>query len=171
MKVKINGMVRKTEYSAREPQYQEIIKSVFQHYDIQGNITGASHNGGTKYSVYLSGKPTVSPVDLTDVKTDPLANDLIAFKFNLESKTIRVKVYYVGNTNNVEFDRPIVGTGVYIGEDIFTVYYLTDGEVTTENVANRMIQQGFLATTFYADGTHSNESVYDKHIHKESKCH
>jgi hypothetical protein len=158
--VKTNNIERKAEYLNAEPQYQENLDTVLQHFDIQGNITGVSHDGGTKYGIYLSGKPTVSPVDLAGIETDPLTNNLVSFKIDLSDNSIKAKVYYIGNINNVEFDKPIAGTGVYVGEDTFTVYYPTDGELPTGNIQGTLTQEGFSATTFYADGTNSDESVY-----------
>lgn len=158
--VKTNKIERKAEYFSEEPQYQDSLGTVLQHFDIQGNITGVSHDGGTKYGVYCSGIPTVSPVDLTGIETDPLTNDLVSFKIDLSDSSIKAKVYYIGNINNVEFDKPIAGTGVYVGEDTFTIYYPTDGELPTGDVQSTLTQEGFSATTFYADGTASDESVY-----------
>ena len=158
--VKTNNIERKAEYLNAEPQYQENLDTVLQHFDIQGNITGVSHDGDTKYGIYLSGKPTVSPVDLAGIETDPLTNNLVSFKIDLSDNSIKAKVYYIGNINNVEFDKPIAGTGVYVGEDTFTVYYPTDGELPTGNIQGTLTQEGFSATTFYADGTNSDESVY-----------
>ncbi len=160
IKVKTNNVERKNEFHQNEPQFQEKLDVVLKHFDIQGNITGISHDGGSKYGVYCTGKPAVSPVDLTGVKTDSLANDLVSFKIDLDDNSIRAKVYYVGNIKDVDFDAPIVGTGVYIGENSFTVYYPVDGVAPTDSVLARMTMNGFAGTTFYADGTTSDESVY-----------
>jgi hypothetical protein len=162
IKVKTNNIYRKSEYMQSEIEFQTHLDTILEHFDIQGNITGMSYDGGTKYGVYCSGIPDVSPVDFTGVETDSLVNDLFSFKIDLADNSIITKVYYVGNNNNVTLDngRPVAGTGIYIGEDSFTVYYPTEGDIPTENISDIMTQDGFSATTFYADGTSSDESVY-----------
>lgn len=160
MNVYINHKLRKSEYINGVGDGVITLNTILQHFDIQGSITGLSYDGGTKYGVYLSGKPTVSPVDLNGIETDPLANNLVSLKIDLEDNSIKAKVYYIGNINNIEFDKPIAGTGVYVGEDTFTVYYPTVGELPTGDIQGTLTQQGFSATTFYADGTTSDESIY-----------
>jgi hypothetical protein len=162
IKVTVNNIERKREYQGSEDAYQEHLDAVFEHFDIQGNITGVSHDSGTKYGVFVAGMPTVSPVDLSGIETDPLTNNLVSFKIDLADNSIRAKVYYVGNPNNITLDngRPVAGTGTYVGEDSFTVYYPTEGDIPTENIQANMTQDGFSATTFYADGTNSDESIY-----------
>ena len=160
IKVTANNKTRKFEYIANTEEADRLLSTVLSEIDIQGNITGISHDGGTKYGVYCSGTPTVSPVDLTGIETDPLANDLVSFKIDLADNSIKAKAYYIGNINNVEFEKPVAGTGVYVGEDTFTVYYPTDGEIPAGDIQNTLTQKGFSATTFYADGTTSDESVY-----------
>ena len=160
IEVKTNNKIRKREYMNAEAQYRENLNVVLKHFDIQGKIYGVSHDGGTEYGIYLSGKPTVSPVDLSGVETDPLTNDLISFKIDLADNSIRTKVYYIGNIKGVEFNKPIAGTGVYLDSDDFTIYYKKDGELPADNIQSTLTQDGFLATTFYSDGTTSDESVY-----------
>jgi len=158
--VKTKNLERKSEYHADDAKFQEKLDIVLSYFDIQGSITGISHDGGTKYGVYCAGIPTVSPIDLAGITTDPLTNDLVSFKIDLVDNSVKAKVYYIGNINNVEFDKPIAGTGVYVGEDTFTVYYPTNGELPTGDIQGTLTQQGFSATTFYADGTTSDESIY-----------
>jgi hypothetical protein len=162
IKVNVNNTERKQEYQASEPQYQKHLNTVLEHFNIQGNITGISYDGDTKYGVFITGMPTVSPIDLSGIETDPLTNDLVSFKIDLIDNSIRAKVYYVGNNNNVTLDngRPVAGTGVYVGEDSFTVYYPTEGEIPAEDIQATMTLAGFSAITFYADSTTSDESVY-----------
>ena len=162
IKVTVNNTKRKLEYQGSESQYQEHLNTILEHFDIQGNITGVSHDGGTKYGVFIAGMPTVSPVDLSGIETDPLTNNLVSFKIDLADNSIRAKVYYVGNPNNVTLDngRPVAGTGTYVGEDSFTVYYPTEGDIPVENTQATMTSEGFSAITFYADGTTSDPSVY-----------
>jgi hypothetical protein len=160
IQVQVNNICRKHEYGNKDLQYQVGLDTVLKHFDIQGDICGVSHNGSTKYDVYCLGKPTVSPVDLSHIITDPLAKDLIAFKIDLKDNSIRTKIYHIGNIFKIPFDKPIAGTGVYVGEDTFTVYYPTDYEVPTTNYYDLMTRQGFSATTFYSDGTTSDESIY-----------
>lgn len=160
MLVFIRDRLRKTELIYGIGEAPNKVKTVLQSFDIQGDIVGISHDGGTKYGVYISGIPAVSPVDLTGIETDPLTNDLISFKIDLSDNSIKTKVYYIGNINNVEFDKPVAGTGVYVGEDTFTIYYPTNGDIPASDIQSTLTQEGFSATTFYADGTTSDESVY-----------
>mgnify|MGYP006899586803 CR=1 FL=1 len=162
IKVDVKGVERKREYIYDTKEALDILLKIRESFDIQGNITGVSEDGGTKYGVFFSGKPTLSTIDLNDIETDPLTNDLVSFKIDLADNSIRAKVYYVGNLNNITLDngRPVAGTGVYVGEDSFTVYYPTEGDIPTERTMTAMTLAGFSATTFYADGTSSDESVY-----------
>jgi len=160
MNIYTNSNIRKVEYNYGIGESVNKFSAVLQHFDIQGNVTGISHDGDTKYGIYLSGKPTVSPIDLSGVETDPLTNDLISFKIDLADNSIRTKVYYIGNINNIEFHRPIAGTGVYLDSNDFTIYYPTSGELPTGDIQGALTQKGFSATTFYSDGTTSDESVY-----------
>jgi hypothetical protein len=167
IKVSVNNVERKKEYSQYDKGFSELLEAVTSSFDIQGNIFGISHDGGSKYGIYLGGKPTVSPVDLTGIETDPLTNDLISFKIDLADNSIKAKVYYIGNINNVVFDKHIAGTGVYVGEDTFTVYYqesldqyFKNLDVKDSEIQQTFVLQGFSATTFYADGTTSDASVY-----------
>ena len=159
-KVSLNNIEKKREFVVDTTEADEVLSTVLNHFDIQGTIFGVSHDGGSKYGVYCSGIPTVSPVDLTGIETDPLTNDLVSFKIDLADNSIKAKVYYIGNINNIAFDKPVAGTGVYVGEDTFTIYYPTDGELPTGDIQGTLTQQGFSATTFYSDGTTSDESVY-----------
>jgi len=160
MIVVTKGIKRKTELINGVGEFQTYLNIVLEQFDIKDNITDISYDGGTKYGVYCSGKPTVSPIDLSGVETDPLTNDLISFKIDLADNSIRTKVYYIGNINNIEFHRPIAGTGVYLDSNDFTIYYPTSGELPTGDIQGALTQKGFSATTFYSDGTTSDESVY-----------
>jgi hypothetical protein len=166
IKVLTNNLERKTEYLMLEPQYQEYLDIVLQHFDIQGKITGVSYDEKTKYGVYILGKPTVSPIDFSGFETDPLTNHLVSLKIDLSDNSVRGKVYYVGNIKNVEFHRPVAGTGLYVGEDSYTVYYPTEGDIPTKYIQSTMTQKGFSATTFYADGSNSAESVYSGQVYE-----
>jgi len=161
LKVYINGELRKTEQSLTGDGVLWLA-NVKEHFDIQGNIVGVSYDGNTKYGVYISGKPEVSPVDFSSVDTDPLTNNLVSLKIDLSDNTVRGKVYYIGNTKDIDFHRPIAGTGVYLDDETFTVYYPLEGDVPDQMVQQTMCNAGFAATTFYTDGTVSDESIYEE---------
>ena len=158
IQVTVNNIERKIEYKTSNPLFQEKLNEVLEVFDIQGNITGISHDGGTKYGVYCVGKLEVSPVDLSNVKGEPLNGDLISFKIDLSDNSIKTKAYYFGNIKGVKSDKNIIGTGLFVGEDTFTMYF-TEDETEVVNTTD-LINNGFKAITYYADGTTSNESEY-----------
>jgi len=158
--VNVNNVERKQEYTQLDEGFDTHLRAVLKVFDIQGDITGISYDGGYKYGVYMRGLPTVSPISLDNIETDPLTNNLVSFKVDLESSTVRAKVYYIGNTTGLEFPRDIACTGVYIGEDVFTVYYPTEGSIPSTDVFRALTLRGFSAKTVYSDGTISDESKY-----------
>jgi len=167
IKVYQGTSVRKTEYKESDTRFNEVLSQAFDVYKPHCKVVGVSTNEEGLYGIYAIGVPDNAPfdvngerMDLSKVRLDPKANNLISFKVCAEFS--KVKVYYEGNINNVVLDsgRPIFGTGVYIGEDAFTVYYPTEGDAITGTIIERMTERGFSAVTFYADGTKSDESVY-----------
>ena len=146
IKVFTKNNLRKSEYTTEDPLFQVGLNKVLEVFDIQGKITGISHDGGTKYGVYCVGKLEVSPVDLSNVKGEPLNGDLISFKLDLSDNSITAKAYYLGNVKGVVLDKNIIGTGVYVGEDTFTVYF-TEDETEVVNTTD-LINNGFKAITY-----------------------
>lgn len=171
IKVTTNNIERKQELPINNNLAQEWLSLILDRFDIQGNIFGVSFDGGSNYGVFLGGKPYVSPVDLSSVETDPLTNDLISFKIDLSDNSIRTKVYYVGNKNNVvlDNDKPVAGTGIYLNEDVFTVYYPTEGtDIPPKDTQAKMTERGFSAITFDSNGPITEESVYKRENINES---
>lgn len=163
--VKVNDEIRKVEWlSQDEDGYHTTMSEILKEFDIEGEIEGIAKDSDNIYSIYFSmNSMEVSPIDLSGLKTDPLTNHLVSMKLNLIDKSIRVKTYHIGNIKNIEFDKPITGTGIYEDTGVITVYYPTDGivpDVPDNIMMPTSVQQGYSATTFYPDGSISEESVY-----------
>jgi len=162
--VKVNDEIRKVEWlSQDEDGYHAAMSEILKKFDIEGEIEGIAKDSDNIYSIYFSMNLEVSPIDLSGLKTDPLTNHLASMKLNLIDKSIRVKTYHIGNIKNIEFEKPITGTGLYEGSEAVTVYYPTDGivpDVESDVMMLTAVQEGYSATTFYPDGTSSEESVY-----------
>jgi hypothetical protein len=157
--IKMNGLIRKNEYSSNHDEYISVLADIENIYSPNCDIKGVSKSLDGSYGIYVVEKPSNSPVDLSSVVLDPKCNNLLSFK--IKGDVVKVKTYHIGNIKNIEFDKPIAGTGVYLGEDTFTVYYPTNGVMPpTGSVYSFLGSNGFSATTFYADGTTSDESVY-----------
>jgi hypothetical protein len=159
MIVYLNKKIRKREFYKGLAEYESIFNDIKSIYTPTCEILGVSVGENGSFGIYVNEKPSNSPVDLSDVVLDPSCRNLLSFK--IYKGVIKVKTYHVGNINNIKFDKPIAGTGSYIGEDTFTVYYPSNGVMpNTDNVYDFLGSNGFSATTFYADGTASDESVY-----------
>jgi hypothetical protein len=160
MIVQVNNTTRKQEFFSTSDEGATILSLIREVFDIEGDIVSVSHDGNTQYGVYMLGKPTVSPVDLTGVELDPGVNNLISFKLDMSDSSIRTKIYRFGNSKGIEFDKPIITTGEYLGEDTFTVYYTKDGTDLTKNeLFAHIYTQGFIGKTIYID-SESEESIY-----------
>jgi hypothetical protein len=162
--VEVNNEIRKVEWlSQDEEDYHIALGKILKVFDIEGTIQAIARDSDDIYSIYFSEGLEVSPVDLSGLKTDPLTQHLISMKLNLIDKSIRVKTYHIGNIKNIEFDKPITGTGLYEGSEAVTVYYPTNGivpDVEDDVMMPTAVREGYSATTFYPDGTNSEESVY-----------
>jgi len=160
-----NDSVRKVEYDESDDEFVSLKNEILSIIEIDGNITGVSHDGGSIYGLYLSGMPTTSPVNLNSVTLDPKVNNLISFKIDsTDLSNIRVKTYSFGNTRDMVSDHKIVVTGEYLNEDAYTIYYPSDKDIELPN-DNEIIlfitKLGFSATT-YTNGNSESEDIYSR---------
>jgi hypothetical protein len=163
--VTINNATRKTEWLTREySEFHDCLTEIRRVFDIEGRITGVSWDGGDRYGVYLIGKPLECSIDLNGFETDPNGDHIMSLKLNVKDGSYSIKTYHGGNIKGVDLgpDKYIVGTGQYINEDRYTVYYVDPNIVKDASslAISQVAGMGFSATTFYADGTTSDESVY-----------
>jgi len=163
---------RKIEYSREHSEFNSVLEQAFLIYTPNCEVIGVSTNNENTFGMYMMEKPKNSPIDLSNVELDEEWNNLISFK--IKEGVISAKVYSGGNKYNVDVGYPIVGTGEYVGEDRFTVYYVKDESIIVDgdsilNVTEHSVElvsfgfcceHNFSATTFYADGSTSDESVY-----------
>lgn len=156
MKVYINNNLRKEEFAKKDDEFAKLTLEAFKTYKPDCEVCGVSTNGEGLYGLYMSEKPNNSPIDLSDVVLDPECNNILSFK--LEGQSIRVKTYRIGNTSTFDIGKEVAVTGEYLGEQITTLYYPSDGVMPKHgSVFTELSDKGFSSTTFYADGTSSSE--------------
>ncbi len=173
MKVFLENNLRKAEYKEGDPEFNETLDQAFSIYRPNCEVIGVSTNGQGLFGLYMMEKPSNSPVDLSGVDLDPACNSLLSFK--VSKGQITAKVYKIGNIKNVDIGKAVVGTGEYVSEDKFTVYYHDDKRVLIEGDKILFFDEengleevgfgfcykhGFSAVTFENGEIVSGESVY-----------
>lgn len=156
-----NNEIRKTEYSHLDKEFETLIEITNSIFKPSCTVYGISQYTDNSYSIYVTEKPTNSPIDLSEVILDPLCNNLLSFKIK-NGMVTDAKVYKSGNINNVERDKPVIATGVFVIEDAFTVYYQKDNSQSPQTPM-ALMTGGCLSTTYYtSNDTVSAESEYTR---------
>ena len=163
--VSVNDNTRKTEWlSGDHHEFEEHLKEIRKVFDVEGVITGISWDGGDNYGVYLVEKPTKCSIDLSGFETDPDGDNIMSLKLNVKDGSYSIKTYHGGNIKGVDLgpDKYIVATGLYVGEDRYTVYYVDPNTVedASKLITPEVVNMGFSAVTFYNNEEVSDESVY-----------
>jgi len=171
MEVRIDGTLRKNEWKRDSQTYKDVLATLKKHFVFEGAISAVSEGDGTKFAVYFSALPTVSPVDFTGVndKDDDFA--MSSLKFDLADNSVYGKVYYNSNRSNKKYlDKEIKWSAFLVtersnenaaGYDEYpvTVYYDTPMPIV-ENSPNPGMTMVFAGVTIQADGTISGENIY-----------
>ena len=163
--VTVNNKTRKTEWLTYEySELEECLTEIRKVFEVEGAITGASWDGDSLYGVFIIGMPTKCSIDLSGVQIDPNDN-LLSLKLNVKDGSYSIKTYHGGNIKGVDLgpDKYIVATGLYVGEDRYTVYYVDPNTVedASKLTVPDVVTLGFSAVTFYNNGEVSDESVYN----------
>jgi hypothetical protein len=163
--VTVNNKTRKTEWLTYEySELEECLTEIRKVFEVEGIISGTSWDGDSLYGVFLMGKPTKCSIDLSGFDPDPGGGNLMSLKLNVKDGSYAIKTYHAGNPKGVDLgsDKYIVATGLYRGEDRYTVYYVDPSTVedASKLTVPDVVTMGFSAVTFYNNEEVSDESVY-----------
>jgi len=162
------GTTRKIEYVPEDKEFEGINIIVQEALSTEslGTPLVVTYDGSSTYGAYFSlegnNDHPLHP------HTDGNMHHLLSYKLNIGTGHISTKTYFIGNSRNIEFSYNIGGTGEYLDEDTYTVYYRKEEPLPISSVGiidslvmNIFLDSGYFGTTFYPDGSVSEESYYE----------